>query len=96
MTLLSQSTLAADSDFIMRVTQAAIKAATDTQAEPANTIGHVKRTEFALQVLRSAQVFGPLLAQGVTSGGLVNAQSTDSDIQFTVNALWNAYAGVVL
>lgn len=96
MTLLSQAAAATDTDFIARVTQAAIKAANDVNAEAANTTGHALRTQFALQVLRASQVFGPLIAQGVVAGGLVTGASTDNDILFTVNSLWNSYAGVVL
>ena len=95
MTFLDQHTLATDSDFVARVTQAAITAGKDIQAEAGNTAGHVKRTDYALQVLRSPHVFGPLFAQGVASNPAITGASTDNDIQFTVNSLWNAYAGVV-
>lgn len=96
MTYTAQATLAADAVFIARVTQAAISSAKDIMAEAGDTAGHLKRTEYAVQVLRSPQVFGPLMAQGVASNVAISAGSTDSDIQFTVNSLWNAYAGVVL
>lgn len=96
MTYVAQSTLAADTTFIARVTQAAITGAKDVMAEAASTNGHAKRTEFAVQVLRSAQVYGPLMAQGVASNVAISAASTDSDIQFTVNSLWDAYSGVTL
>lgn len=96
MSFLTQSALASDADFVARVTQAAVTAGKDIQAEPGDTVGHIKRTDYALQVLRSPQVFGPLFAQGVASNPAITGASTDSDIQFTVNSLWNAYAGVVL
>ncbi len=95
MTFVQQATLAADTTFIARVTQAAVTAGKDIQAEVGSTPGHVKRTDYALQVLRSPQVFGPLFAQGVASNPAISGASTDSDIQFTVNSLWDAYAGVV-
>lgn len=96
MTLLSQATDATDPDFVARVTQAAIKSATDVMAEAANTVGHTLRTAYAQQVLKSSHIFGPLMAQGVVSGALVTPASTDNDIQFTVNSLWDAYSGVAL
>jgi hypothetical protein len=95
MTFLAQSALANDEDFVARVTQAAVTAAKDIQAEAGDVAGHVKRTDYALQVLRSPQVFGPLFAQGVATNPAITGASTDNDIQFTVNSLWNAYAGVV-
>lgn len=96
MTYIAQATLAQDATFIARVTQAAITGAKDVMAEPANTNGHALRTAYAQQVLKSAQVYGPLMAQGVASNVAISAGSTDSDIQFTVNSLWDAYSGVAL
>ncbi len=96
MSFLSQSNLIKDADFVARVTHAAIKSAVAVQAEAANTVGHTKRTDFALQVLHSSQVYGPLMAQGVVTNVAITAASTDNDIEFTVNSLWNAFAGVIL
>ena len=96
MSFLVQSNLAKDADFVARVTHAAIKSAAAVQAEAANVVGHIKRTDFALQVLRSSQVYGPLMAQGVVTNVAISAASTDNDIEFTVNSLWNAFAGVIL
>lgn len=96
MTLLSQAQLATSADFISRVTQAAITSAKDVMAEAANVNGHELRVQLAQQILRSSQVFGSLIAQGVVTNVAITALSTDSDIQFTVNSLFNAYAGVSL
>lgn len=96
MTLASQSALAVDAAFIAKVTQAAITAAKDVMAEAANTNGHTKRTDMAIQVLRSASGWGSLIAAGVASNPAISGASTDNDIQFTVNSLWDAYSGVIL
>lgn len=96
MTYAAQATLATDATFIARVTQAAISGAKDVMAEAASATGHAKRTDFAVSVLRSPQVFGPLMAQGVAANVAITSASTDSDIQFTINSLWDAYSGVIL
>lgn len=96
MSFLDQAALANNSDFIDRVTQAAIKSAAAVMAEAGNTAGHRERTNYAVQVLRSPQIMGPLMAQGVVGNPQISAASPDSDIEFTINTLWNAYSGVIL
>lgn len=95
MTLLAQYQLSVDPTFVQRVTQAAILSATQVQAEDPGTSNHANRIAFALTMLRSAQNFGPLIAQGVASNPAITSASTDSDIEFTVNSLWDAYSGKV-
>jgi hypothetical protein len=95
MTFLTQVALAADSVFISRTAQAAV-AAINVMAESFATVGHVKRTAMAVQVLQSPSSWGGIFAIGVANNPAISAGSLDSDIQFTVNSLWDAYSGVIL
>jgi len=96
MSFLTQAALAADPTFIARVAQAAATAAKNVMAEAANTNGHVLRTNMANQVLRSPSSWGSLIAIGVATNPTITGASTDGDIEFTVNSLWDAYSGVIL
>lgn len=86
-----QATRAADPVFIAKVQQAIITAAVQIQAELITTANHQSRSALALAVLASPSAWAALMAQGVTSNAAIGDTSLDSDIQFTVNANWNAY-----
>jgi hypothetical protein len=91
--------LAGSIPFQVRVQAAAIKAAVSVAAEDSGTANHDRRLQLAGQVLRSPEAWGRVLAQGVASNAsiLANAMTDteipDSDIEYTVNSLWDAYAG---
>jgi hypothetical protein len=52
---------------------------------------HSERSALAAQVLAAPSTWAALMAQGVTSNAAITDASLDSDIQFQVNAQWNAY-----
>lgn len=96
-----QAALAADPVFQLRVRGAAIKSALAVMADvPDNTPeaieAHRKRAQLAREVLLDADRLARSLAPGVASNVAITAESSDSDIEFTVNSIWSAYAGVIL
>jgi hypothetical protein len=98
---LGQIQLAEDGEFQARVRQAAITAAVDIMADrPANTpqaiATHALRAKMALEVLRNPGNWARPIAAMVASNVSITAESPDSDIQWTVNAMWDAISGVVL
>lgn len=92
MSYLSQYTLATDGNFLQKVEQAAITAAIQIQAEAGATPNHGDRSNLALRVLQNPQGWALLMAKAVASNVAITGASLDSDIQFTVNANWNAFA----
>jgi hypothetical protein len=102
MTFIEQAELAENGEFQARVRQAAVSAAVAILADvPANTpqaiAAHAKRAAYANTVLREPTSQQRALAMSVVSNpGIVGAAATDNDIQFTVNSMWDAWAGVIL
>lgn len=92
-TFAGRQQLAFDTVFIARVQHAMIKAAIAIQAESGATDNHANRSTYARQVLNDTNRYGPLFAQGVVTNPSITDASSDSDIEFTVNSIWNAYAG---
>lgn len=87
--------LGADPTWRARCQSAAIQAATDVMAEASSTAGHAERADFANKVLLSPSLQSAAIAFGVASQpGITGADASDSDIQFTINAMWNAWSGV--
>ncbi len=93
MTLNAQYTLAQNQTFIERVTMAMMQAAIAIANESAAAANHALRARHAARVLNEPQHFAPGFALGVASNPAITAESTDSDIQFTVNSNWDAFAG---
>jgi hypothetical protein len=96
-----QAALAADELFQSRVRGAAIKSALAVMADvPTNTPeaieAHRKRAQLAREVLLDPVRMARSLAPGVAANAAISAESSDSDIEFTVNSIWSAYAGVIL
>ncbi|MFZ1814092.1 MAG: hypothetical protein WAU16_06585 [Rhizobiaceae bacterium] len=96
-----QAALASDPIFQVRVRGAAIKSALAVMADaPTNTPeaidAHRKRAQLAREVLLDPDRLARALAPGVASNVAITAESSDSDIEFTVNSIWAAYAGVIL
>jgi hypothetical protein len=88
-----------------RVRYAVVKAASAIMAEAAGTASHAQRVAYAKLVLAGmVDIFS--LSVGVTSNPTVFAELNpaatpnygvpDADLEFTVNSLFNAYAGVSL
>lgn len=93
MSLATQYELAQDQTFVQRVTVAMIQAAIAIANESAAVPNHALRARHAARVLNEPEHFAPGFALGVVSNPAVTAESTDPDIQFTVNSNWDAFAG---
>ena len=101
MTFEEQAALAADTSFVMKVQQASIKSALAILADvPDNTPEaietHRKRTRLGNEVLQDPGRMALSMARGVAANSSITADATDADIEFTVNSIWSAYAGVIL
>lgn len=101
MDFLGQIELAESGEFQARVRQAVITAAIEILADrPANTPQaialHAKRAALAHSALIDPLAKQRAWAYAVASNVAISPTSTDSDLQWTVNAMWNAMAGVVL
>ena len=99
MTFAEQIELAEDGLFQSRVRQAAITAAIAVMAETptaAAQAAHEKRTALALRILSEPTGMQRAWAYAVAANPSITAESVDSDIEWTVNGLWDAMAGVVL
>lgn len=94
-TFAGRQALAFDTVFISRVQFAMMKAAIAVQAESSGAANHTNRSGYARSVLNDPNRYGPLFAQGVVTNAAITDTSSDSDIEFTVNSLWDAYAGVL-
>ena len=80
--------------FIRRVTSATVKAGVDVGAEVYDgTQYRIMRRALATQVLKRAETWGAVFAWGVAANAAVTAASSDSDIEWTVNSLWDGIAG---
>jgi hypothetical protein len=91
-----QFTLAIDDTFIRRVQQAAITAAIAVSAEELTNDATVDggRLGYATLVLRQPEKQARTIALSVVTNPAIHPLSTDSDIQFTVNIMWDALSGV--
>jgi hypothetical protein len=94
-TFADSAALAADPDFVARVTMAMVKSAGFVQAEDPNAANHVNRCQLAVKALHDTETYGATFAHGVAVNPIITAASTDGDIEFCINSLWDAYAGVV-
>ncbi len=101
MTALQSATLANNDDFIKRVRVLGCKAAVAVSSEPYGGEGqptaaqHNLRISYANRFLLNSEAQAILLAWGVVSGGVITAESSDSDVEFTINSIFDAFAGVV-
>lgn len=95
MALIDKYQLGADPTWRARCQSAALEAATNVMAEPDTETGHDLRQAFANKVLLQPSLMSPAIAFGVAAQpGIAGAEATDSDILFTVNAMWDAWSGV--
>ena len=94
MSFSEQVTLAGNDELIRKVQQALIKSAIAVAAESAETKSHDQRRSFAQAVLMEPQRWARLVVLGVVTNPSITAESKDNDIEFTVNSMWDAYAGV--
>lgn len=97
MTYLDQAALAANPDFQLRVKVAIATAATQVAGEAQGQLSaavYAKRQTLAFDVLRDSPRWVERWAWAIVSNPAITGASTDSDIQFTVNSMWNDLAGV--
>lgn len=80
------------SRFQHRVEVAIVTAAIAVQAEDPQTANHAQRSALAYLVLHSPETYARTMALGVVSNVAITPMSTDADIQFSVNSMWDAYA----
>lgn len=107
MTLQSGYDSAKNTAFLEKMEQAIVVTAIKVQAEllasatvpSASTLTqqevHDKRSELAYDVLNNPQGYAVLFAKGVASdpnSAGVDHTSSDNDIKFTVESIWNAFA----
>lgn len=97
MAFTDQYALATDATFSQRVqvamTSAAVQVAAESQG--ASETVYDKRQQLATRVLQSGgQATLQWFIWAVVANAAITSGSTDSDIQFTVNSVWNAVAGV--
>ena len=77
-----------------RVGQMARKSAAAVSAESASTDHHALRADLALKVLTDdSDGWERAFTYNVVAQPGIDADADDADIEFTVNALWNAMAG---
>lgn len=96
MAFVDQINLAMTPHFIVRVQGAMVKSALAVASEDPATAGHGTRVAWATQVLRDPAHYAARMAYGVAVNPVITAESSDSDIEFTVNSVWDAYAGVIV
>lgn len=106
MAYLDSSYLADADDFRRRVQIALLTAAKDVMVEDNTVASHAERVVFAKKVLGDPEaqtsdvvkvvVTNPAIdaTENKTGLGRYTTTASDSDIQFTINSLFNALAGV--
>jgi hypothetical protein len=90
----SAFTLAQDPTFRGRVEIAMVTAAIAIMAEASTMPGHPNRVVFAAAVLSAPDTYVARFTLAVVQNVAIASNSTDSDIQFTVNSVFNALAGL--
>ena len=88
------SQLARTTSFIERVQAAMVKAAIAVGAEQddGSPRGSMRRS-LSVRVLENSDAWAPRFAWGVATNGAINHDSSAGDIEFTVNSMWDAFAG---
>lgn len=95
MSFLEQYDLAIDPLFISRVEMALAKSAVAVSSEDPTTAYHDTRAAYSKRVLDAPASAATSAAVAVASNPAITEVSTDADIEFTINASWNALAGVI-
>lgn len=94
MSLSDMTDLAVYPPFIRRVTAAMLKAAVAVGAEEFDGTGYkLARRALVKQCLEDPALWGARFAYAVVSNVAITYTSTDNDIEFTVNSIWDAMAG---
>lgn len=94
MSFMDQFDLANHPAFIRRVTAAAVKAAVSVGNEANDgTNLSIMRRALATNVLQGPTVWGTRFAYAMAQNVAISFESSDNDIEFTINSTWNAMAG---
>lgn len=96
-TLEASAELAELPSFQRRVRAAMITAAKDVAAElvnPQDPQRSQQRRGLALNVFADIEKHTRMFAILVATNGVITSESSDNDVQFTVNSVWDAVAGV--
>ena len=96
------ASIAASGQFKSRVEYCLKKAAVAVMAEDAGTASHADRVTYATKVLEGTGSVGEAAKAAVTNATLTASGDSDaadmgisdSDLEFTVNSMFNALAGV--
>lgn len=98
MSLKSDKELATNSSFLTQIEMAMLNAANniagETPASPANTSLDDKRHALTQNVYVGKDTWLVTFAHACAAMGTLSTASTDSDVQNSVNAIWNDLAGV--
>jgi hypothetical protein len=87
--------LGADPTWRARCQSGALKIATNVMSEDDATVGHAERATYANRVLLNPSLESQAIAYGVAAQpAITGPEATDSDIEFTISAMFNAWAGV--
>lgn len=101
MDFLEQVVRAEDGNFQMQVRQAAVSRAIQVMAlasdnTPEAIEEHRKRAALAREVLLDSNRMARAFAPAVASNPGLGETYTDSDLQYTLNTYWDAFAGITL
>jgi len=97
--LSDQYTLAITPAFIQRIEVALVTAALAVVSEAPTTPNHSARLRYALRVTANPAIEAAVVAMGIVTNATIaatapsGASATDGDIQSTVAAIFDAYAG---
>lgn len=98
MSLIAARELAIDATFVARVRAACVRAAVAVTGEGAGAANHAARADLARQVLRSPGAWAERFAEAAATNATLLTYATvgempDGDIEYTINSLWDAFAG---
>jgi hypothetical protein len=94
MTLAEQLIWSADAENIAKVRQLLCKAAVAVCAESSSTANHATRVAFAVAVLGNPTAAGSAAVFPVATNPALTTTPSDADLEFTVNSMFSALAGV--
>jgi hypothetical protein len=100
MAYIDQAALATNLSFISRIQVAIVKAAVDIMGEATDGQGqptmsnHIKRAALAQKVLENPSRMAETMVWGVIANAAITDNSTDNDIQWIVNSIWDDYSGI--
>ena len=94
MAFIDSIALSNDQNFRNRCEVAMVVAAQNVASEPTSTTNHVSREALAKAIENNPAAYVMAFTLGVVANPAITTASTDSDIQFSVNSIFNGIAGV--